>query len=225
MTVTAAGLSAGRGSETVVPPQDFTVSSGEALVVTGKNGIGKSTLLRTIAGLLPAMGGAISVDGALTPEGEPAEHVSEIAHYLGHRHAMKASVTVRGNLAFWQSFLGGVRHTAEEALEAVDLSHVLDLPFGYLSAGQQRRAAMARLLVVERPLWILDEPTSALDVHAQARFAVLMTAHRAKGGLIIAATHHALGLEDARSLHLERDATPAFHGFTEEDLAAEEGWS
>lgn len=132
----------------------------------------------------------------------------EQAHYLGHQDALKPSLTVRENLAFWADFLGGANaagasaDVVTDALAAVGLADLADLPAGYLSAGQRRRLSLARLLAVPRPLWLLDEPTAALDTAAQARLAELMQAHLTGGGMILVATHGPLGLDGARELRL-----------------------
>lgn len=228
LTIDAAGLAVGRGRETVAGPLDFAVHAGEALVVTGPNGAGKSTLLRTLAGLLRPLAGQLAVTGATAADGEPARTIAEIAHYVGHRNAMKPGVSVRDNLAFWRRFLGGGGRPIEAALAAVGLPDLGHLPFSYLSAGQQRRASLARLLVVKRPVWILDEPTAALDAASQERFGVLMDAHLAGGGVVLAATHQPLGMAAARELRLEPRRLPAADersgGFDEAAIAAAEGW-
>jgi heme exporter protein A len=224
MRLVASGLEAARGGAVIVGPLDFTLTAGEALLVTGANGAGKSTLLRTLAGLLPLAGGTLTVQGILAADGEPARRLSEAAHFLGHRNAMKPALSVGANLRFWQDFLGAPGLSADAALEAVGLPGIAGLPFAYLSAGQQRRASIARLLAVHRPVWILDEPTAALDAGSQALFAELLAAHVAGGGMAIAATHQPLG-SGMRELRLERpvgdkgDAGPS-HA----DLATAEGW-
>ncbi|MBP0617319.1 heme ABC exporter ATP-binding protein CcmA [Jiella mangrovi] len=202
------GLVVGRGSVAAAGPFDTGVSAGEALVVTGPNGAGKSTLLRTLAGLLPPVTGAISLEGIDAADGEPAARLADAAHYVGHRHGMKGPVTVGDNLAFWARYLGGAAKardrlaTPAEALAAVGLPGLDAIPFSYLSAGQQRRASLARLLVAERKVWILDEPTSALDAASQERFAGLVETHLTAGGIVIAATHQPLGLKAAKTLHI-----------------------
>ncbi|WP_370640139.1 heme ABC exporter ATP-binding protein CcmA [Aurantimonas sp. HBX-1] len=227
LAITVSGLTIGRGSTAVAGPLDLSLAGGEALIVTGPNGAGKSTLLRTLAGLLRPLAGRITVAGATAPDGEPARGIAEIAHYVGHRNAMKPSVGVGDNLRFWARFLGGPGLAVEEALEAVGLPGLAHLPFAYLSAGQQRRVSLARLLVAQRPVWILDEPTAALDTASQARFAGLMAGHLEAGGTVIAATHQPLGLVGARELQLTPAADrPAETGraIAEADLAAAEGW-
>jgi len=202
MRLVAEGLSAKRGEDLIFLDISFEIAGGEALVVKGANGSGKSTLLRVLAGLLPAHSGTVKLLAAA----QPVERVSEAAHYLGHRNAMKRELTVEENLFFWQSFLGdfagGAGLPVVEAVEAVGLGGIAHLPFGYLSAGQQRRMAMAKLLVSWRPVWILDEPTAALDAAAEAMFAGLVTAHLARGGVAIAATHQPLGLEGGKELRM-----------------------
>ena len=202
MRLVAEGLSAKRGEDLIFQDISFEIASGEALVVKGANGSGKSTLLRVLAGLLPAHSGAAKLLAAA----QPVERVSEAAHYLGHRNAMKRELTVEENLTFWQSFLGdfagGAGLSVVEAVEAVGLGGIAHLPFGYLSAGQQRRMAMAKLLVSWRPVWILDEPTAALDAAAETMFAGLVMAHLSRGGIAIAATHQPLGLEGVKELRM-----------------------
>ncbi len=194
MRFEANNLSARRGEDLLFRDISFSLGKGEALLVTGPNGSGKSTLLRVVAGLLHAETGTVTAEGY--------ERAAEACHYLGHRNAMKRELTVEENLEFWQSFMGGGENalSPDEAAEAVGLGGITHLPFGYLSAGQQRRMAMAKLLVVHRPVWLLDEPTAALDAASDEMFGRLCQAFQAKGGIIVAATHQPLGLKEPQSL-------------------------
>jgi heme exporter protein A len=206
-----------RGGRAIVKDVSFELASGEALLVLGRNGAGKSTLLRALAGFLPLRGGEmVFTCGDAAP-------LPERAHYIGHADGLKSALTALENLAFWASMLGGPetfsdgkfqngkfpngKLSPQQALEKVGLARIGDFPVGYLSAGQKRRVALARLFVVARPVWILDEPATALDVGSQERFAQAMAEHRASGGMILAATHAPLGLVDARELRL--DAVPS----------------
>jgi heme exporter protein A len=186
-----------RGEREVFAGLHFQADAGEALAVMGRNGAGKTSLLRLIAGLLMPAGGSILIEG-----GEPDITVAEQAHYLGHRDALKPALSVAENLSFWTDFLGGsAGRGLADCLAAVGLGHAIDLPALTLSAGQRRRLSLARLLAVPRPLWLLDEPTAALDVAGQAMFAELMREHLGSGGLIVAATHGPLGIA-ARELRI-----------------------
>ena len=198
MRLIAENLGGERGGELLFSGLHFAVSSGEALMVTGPNGSGKSTLLRIIAGLLS------QVEGMLRLEGAPAafEGLAAAAHYLGHLNAMKPVLSVDENLHFWQSFNGRGQCSIEEALECVSLGEIGHLPFGYLSTGQKRRVSIARLLVSDRPVWLLDEPTAGLDKASETQFAGLMRGHLTSGGIIVAATHLPLGLEGSKELAL-----------------------
>ena len=185
-----------RGGREVFAGLEFAAASGEAIAVTGRNGSGKTSLLRLIAGLLVPAGGTIALDG-----GDAELTVPEQCHYLGHRDALKPALSVAENLAFWADFLGGERFDATESLVKVGLDHATHLPAAFLSAGQRRRLSLARLLTVRRPVWLLDEPTTALDVAGQDMFGGLMHEHLSRGGLIIAATHAPLGI-DSRELRI-----------------------
>jgi len=196
MRLVARGLSGERGGEHVFGPIAFTVSAGEALVVTGENGSGKSTLLRIVAGLLPPSAGTVALEDA----GD--ETIASSAHYLGHQNAMKTALSVAENLKFWRNFEGEPHLEIDDALEMVGLPDIGHLPFGYLSTGQKRRASIARLLVTYRPVWLLDEPTAGLDARSERQFANLMAAHLEDGGLIMAATHVPLGIRGAREMVL-----------------------
>ena len=190
-----------RGGREVFAGLGFSVRAGEALVVAGRNGAGKSSLLRMIAGLVRAASGRLVLAG-----GDPGQTLPEQAHYLGHQDALKPSLTVSENLSFWARYLGADGTDPTAALETVGLGALEDLPAGYLSAGQRRRLSIARLLVSKRPVWLLDEPTTALDRAAQDMLAGLMKAHLAGGGLIVAAAHGPIGLERKKELRLGESA-------------------
>ena len=197
MRISASNLGCVRGSREIFRNVNFNVSSGEALAVLGPNGAGKSSLLRLIAGLLPTASGGIDLEG-----GEPELTIPEQAHYVGHQDALKPSLSVAENLTFWARYLRGGLTAVTDALEAVGLAPIRDLPAGYLSAGQRRRLCLARLVAVRRPIWLLDEAAAALDQAAQAGLIDLMRTHLAGGGLILAATHAPLGLTPVQELRL-----------------------
>jgi heme exporter protein A len=196
MQLLCENLACSRGGREVFAGLNFRLSGGEALVVTGRNGAGKSSLLRMIAGLIAVTAGTLALSG-----GEAEASLAEQSHYLGHLDALKPSLSVSENLAFWTAYLGG-GHLAAEALESVGLGALADLPAAYLSAGQRRRLSIARLVAVRRPVWLLDEPTSALDQPSQQKLAELMRGHLATGGMIVAAAHGPIGLDQPRALTL-----------------------
>jgi heme exporter protein A len=198
MRLIAENLGGERGGETIFSGIGFALEKGQALIVTGPNGAGKSTLLRVVAGLLPVAAGRLLIEGGA----EDFPSVASACHYLGHQNAMKTALSVAENLRFWRDFSGADFLSAEEALAMVGLDGIGHLPFGYLSTGQRRRAAIAKLLVSRRPLWLLDEPTAGLDKASEERFGRLMREHLDEGGIIIAATHLPLGLEGAQELRM-----------------------
>ena len=191
-----------RSERCILDDLSFELTGGTITTVTGPNGVGKSTLLRALAGLLPLAGGTIATTG-LRNEATLAES----SHYLGHTDGLKNSLSVAENLEFWASMLGGDGITSAAALTEVGLPHVAEFSVGYLSAGQRRRVALARLLVAYRPIWLLDEPTTALDAAAQGQCAAMIAAHAARGGLVLAATHAPLGLANVRDLAMRPQAT------------------
>jgi heme exporter protein A len=195
LRILVSDLACSRGGRRLFGRLGFRLEQGEAMLVTGPNGIGKTTLLRALAGFVRPDAGVIAVEGA----GEDAA-LPQLSHFVGHRDGLKAALTVRENLALAPALLGGAGALVAEAAERLDLLRLLDLPAGVLSAGQRRRTALARLLVARRPVWLLDEPTSALDAASQGAVAKLMAEHVAAGGILIAATHLPLGLPNARDL-------------------------
>ncbi len=186
-----------RGDRAVFAGLSFTVSAGEALLLTGANGAGKSTLLRILAGLLSAAEGAVLWRGADIAE-DPGAHARRL-RYVSHQDALKPALTVTENLAFFAALHGGA---VGPALEALALTPLADLPGRVLSSGQKRRLALARLALAPAPLWLLDEPTTGVDAASVERLRPLLASHRAAGGIVVAATHIPLPLDDARELRL-----------------------
>src|ERR1700741_2656564 len=147
MRLLASGLRCVRGGREVFSALSFEALAGELLAVTGRNGSGKTSLLRLIAGLLTPAGGSLALEG-----GDAELTLPEQAHYLGHRDALKPALSVLENLKFWRDFLGGKPSDPMESLATVGLAHAAHLPAAYLSAGQRRRLSLARLLPVGPPV-------------------------------------------------------------------------
>ncbi|WP_068311291.1 heme ABC exporter ATP-binding protein CcmA [Polycladidibacter hongkongensis] len=207
------GLSCERGGRRVLSDVSFELDGGAALLIKGPNGVGKSSLLRTLAGLVSASAGTIALEG-----GREDCRLGEQSHYFGHLDALKPALSTIENLRFWQEFYephslpngtGAIFPDLEAALEAVGIGHTTDLPSGYLSAGQRRRLSFARLLSVPRPVWLLDEPTSALDAASEERMLGFMEQHMQMGGMVIAATHLPLSLANVGELNLSAVQGPA----------------
>lgn len=193
-----------RGERQLFSDLTFRLAPGEALLLHGPNGSGKSSLLRLLAGFLPPADGRVLWNGA--PALEDAEAHRARLQYLGHQDAVKSQLGTGDNLLFWARLYGLDPVAAAEAvtvaLEAAGLQRQRDLPGRYLSAGQKRRLALARLLLKPVALWLLDEPTNALDTSAVSWLGELLAAHRAKGGMIILASHVTVPMNDARELLL-----------------------
>ena len=209
------GLDAERGGRRVLAGIGFRLEPGEGLLLTGPNGAGKTTLLRTLAGLIRPASGRILLQPASSPGGAPTDDdapVATLTHFIGHLNGLKASFTVRENLAFFAGYLAPAgdgdraRRVAriDAALERLNLSSLAEIPAGYLSAGQKRRLAIARLAAAARPLWLLDEPSVSLDEASRNILAGLVDQHLADGGIAIAATHLPLGMAITRELRLAR---------------------
>ncbi|MDE3745566.1 heme ABC exporter ATP-binding protein CcmA [Methylobacterium radiotolerans] len=210
MRLSVDNLACRRSGRRIFANLSFALGPGDALAITGRNGAGKSSLLAILSGRLRADAGRIDVADV----GEAS--LPECLHAVGHRDGLKSSLTAGENLLFAQRLLGAPRLGPRAALERLGLGHAHDLPVAYLSAGQRRRVALARLLVCARPLWLLDEPTAALDTASQAVLAELMEGHRAGGGLVIAATHQSLGLAGAAELRIETAAAAPVADLLEE---------
>lgn len=190
-----------RGGRRLIANVNLTVTAGELVSVTGANGVGKTSLIRAIAGLIAPDRGAVEFFSGDDPVDAESARTSQI-HLLAHQDGLKSARTVRQELAFWSLWFGG-RERIDAAVEALALTALLDLDVRKLSAGQRRRLALARLIAAPRQLWLLDEPMSPLDATNRERFASIMERHLAEGGMIIAAVHDLLPLT-GKALHLER---------------------
>jgi heme exporter protein A len=193
------GLACRRSERLVFAGLDFAVEAGGALLLTGPNGSGKSSLLRVLAGLIKPYMGRLDYDRT-TLRDDPTLH-RELIAYLGHQDAIKPMLTVAETVRFW----AGMRNRPERvnaALAAMDLTALGDLAGRFLSSGQRRRAALARVIAGGAPIWLLDEPTVGLDTQSIARLEAALADHRADGGIVIAATHAPIALPGAATLDL-----------------------
>ncbi|MGY9050187.1 hypothetical protein P775_27300 [Puniceibacterium antarcticum] len=187
MVLRVSNLEISRGGRAVLEGVSFALAPGAALILRGPNGVGKTTLLRTVAGLQEAEAGEITGAG-------------ESMAYAGHSDGLKSMLTVAENLQFWAAVFG--RSEIEAALAAFDLRELAGRLAGSLSAGQKRRLGLARLMVTGRAIWVLDEPTVSLDAASVGLFAAAVRGHLAQGGSALMATHIDLGLEEAAVLDL-----------------------
>jgi len=190
VTLETQGIACDRGGRRLFEDLSFALAPGDALLVQGPNGTGKTSLMRQIAGLLPLAAGEVSVAGA-----EADTPVAELCHYVGHLNGVKASLSVRENLTFWTDYLRTDASGADvdAALGVFGLTPIADISAGYLSAGQKRKLALARLFACPRPIWLLDEPSVSLDVASVEWLRQAIESHGKAGGIAIVSTHVPLG--------------------------------
>jgi heme exporter protein A len=195
------GLECARGERLVFAGLGFDLGPGDALLLEGRNGSGKTSLLRLMAGLARPAAGRIAWDGA--DIGDDAEGHRARTRYIGHLDAVKPQLSVGENLSFWAALHGGGAAGAQAGLAAFGLDALAHAPARYLSAGQRRRLALARLAAAPAALWLMDEPTIALDRASVAALIAAIAAHRVAGGMAVIATNVDIGLDGARFLSLE----------------------
>tara|TARA_Y100000588_G_scaffold213015_1_gene227041 strand:- start:339 stop:887 length:549 start_codon:yes stop_codon:yes gene_type:complete len=176
---------------------DWSLEAGGALVLNGPNGSGKSSLLRVIAGLLAPSQGYVECQGEKVHK---AEDYRMVMHYVGHLNPLKPVFSVYENVKFWSEFRGG--EGVAGALKVFGLEDLRDVPSRLLSSGQKRRVILANLLTVSRKIWLLDEPSIGLDRESVAALVDAIELHRAKGGVVVAATHGELQLQEAATILL-----------------------
>ena len=202
MKLVGDNLTCNRGGRMVFKGLSFAVNSGDMLVLRGRNGAGKTSLLRMIAGLNEAVTGQLELSG-----GNSSLTLGQQCHLIAHQEAFKPALTVAENLAFWARFFGG--GDLERALGAFSLAQLAGFSGGLLSAGQKRRLALSRLVLVKRPVWLLDEPSVGLDSASTGQLRKLMRGHLDDGGIIIATTHVDLGIKGAKQLDFNTLETAA----------------
>jgi len=202
-------LSCIRGERLVFQGLNFAIEAGDALVLVGPNGSGKSSLLRVMAGLLKPATGQLAWNGEPVND-DPEEHRGRL-HYVGHHDAIKPVLTVSENIAFWAGLHAGENDAevaVEKALDILSIPHLAEIPGRFLSAGQKRRANLARIFAAPAPVWLLDEPTTALDKASIAKLEEALAEHRAGGGMVILSTHMDVALENPKTLDLAEFTVP-----------------
>ncbi len=196
-------LSCSRGGKVLFEGLGVTVGAKGVLVLKGANGAGKTTLLKTIAGLLPPASGSVTFSGYDIFENLSGYH--GLLHYVGHKNALKLRQTIRQNLTFWAR----LRDTVElvpAALSCFELEPYADVEVGKLSAGWQRKVALARLVCCNSALWIMDEPFSNLDSAARKRLLEVIDVRANQGGVIVLSSHDDVPLQQAVELQLQEYA-------------------
>jgi len=196
-----ANLACRRGGRPVFDRLSFALGAGELLALTGRNGSGKTTLLRALGLLVAADAGSIRWQGIDVARDRDAWR--RCFAWLGHLDGLKADLTVAENLASACRLREEPGDRIDSSLVALDLGSLADRAVRTLSAGQRRRAALARVLATAAPLWLLDEPLNALDATSQAALRLALARHLASGGIAIAATHAPIDVPNVRALLME----------------------
>jgi heme exporter protein A len=194
------GLACRRGDRLLFEGLGFALDPGQLLLLTGPNGSGKSSLLRLLAGLGAPAAGRILWHGQAIDEDAPAHR--QRLRFLTHLDGVKPALTVLENLRFWSALMGAPAARTGSALAAFDLERIADLPSRFLSAGQRRRLALSRLMLMPAALWLLDEPSASLDGEGAERLLAAIATHRSQGGIAVVATHDRLALLPTQELRL-----------------------
>lgn len=201
MRLKVEGLACRRGARTLFEGLSFALAEGQILLVKGQNGVGKSSLLRQLAGLVPIAAGEVTM-GETSLQRDRAAFQERLI-YAGHLDAVKPALSVRDNLALWASVYGPGASRVDPVLERFGLGAMAGRPAAECSAGQRRRLGLARLMLVTRPLWLLDEPTVSLDAEGTKMMAAMIESHASLGGMAVIATHIDLGLGQVAELALD----------------------
>lgn len=209
MSLVLENLACRRAGRLIFHGLRFAVAPGQAAALRGPNGVGKSTLLRQLAGLIPVAEGDAQLGGVSLARDR--QGFQERVAYAGHLDAVKPALSIGENLTLWAGIHGHDASRAHAALARFGLDAIGNRPAAQCSAGQKRRLGLARLLVMDRPLWLLDEPTVSLDADATALVAELVRAHVAKGGMALIATHVDIGLGEIPTLTMTRPDAAANH--------------
>jgi heme exporter protein A len=199
-TLQAEGLACRRGGRLLLGAVDWRLEPGDALLLRGANGSGKSSLLRLVAGLLRPGAGHLAHAGQ--DVFADLSHWRTLLHLVGYQDGLKPSLTVAENLGAMSALLGGRVDWLDAALDRFGLTDLADTPARFLSSGQRRRTGLARLVAAPRPIWLLDEPGTGLDAKNRVRLETLIGEQRARGGIVVAASHGDVALSDPHVLDL-----------------------